>query len=211
MTFSAPVPLSLYIHVPWCVRKCPYCDFNSHRIEGCPDALGYVRALLADLELELPFVGERELSTIFIGGGTPSLFPPEAIQTLLRGVARRIAVAQDAEITMEANPGAFEKERFAGYREAGITRLSLGVQSFDDRALERLGRIHNSDQAISAVEEAKAARFDSINMDLMFGLPGQRLEGALADVEKALDLGPEHISYYQLTLEPNTLFYRHPL
>jgi len=210
MPFSTPLPLSLYIHIPWCVRKCPYCDFNSHQIEGCPDAFGYVRALLADLELELPLAAGRRVETIFIGGGTPSLLPPEAIQTLLRGIGQRIGIAADAEITMEANPGALELERFSGYREAGVNRLSLGVQSFDDEALQRLGRIHDADQALRAIEAAQGAGFDSINLDLMFGLPGQDLQRAISDIEQAIALAPNHISYYQLTIEPNTLFHKRP-
>ncbi|MES9938337.1 MAG: radical SAM family heme chaperone HemW [Sedimenticola sp.] len=210
MAFSAPPPLGLYIHIPWCLRKCPYCDFNSHQAEESPDATGYVRALLADLQLELPLVEGREISTIFIGGGTPSLFPPEVIRTLLLGVNQRIGISPDAEITMEANPGAFETERFRGYREAGVNRLSIGVQSFNDRALGMLGRIHDSDQARHALAGAMAAGFSNINLDLMFGLPGQDLEAALSDVRQAVDSGVQHISYYQLTLEPNTLFHAQP-
>ncbi|OOZ37835.1 radical SAM family heme chaperone HemW [Solemya velesiana gill symbiont] len=210
MAFISPPPLGLYIHIPWCLRKCPYCDFNSHETEGCPDAMGYVRALLADLQLELPLAKRREISTIFIGGGTPSLFPPEAIRTLLLGVRSRMAVVADAEITMEASPGTYESGRFEGYLEAGVNRLSLGVQSFDDRALGMLGRIHDASQARAAVTEAMAAGFDSINLDLMFGLPGQVLAGSEADVAEAIAFKPQHISFYQLSLEPNTLFYARP-
>ncbi|MES9963478.1 MAG: radical SAM family heme chaperone HemW [Candidatus Sedimenticola sp. 20ELBAFRAG] len=210
MAFSSPPPLGLYIHIPWCLRKCPYCDFNSHQTEGCPDAMGYVRALLADVELELPLVEGREVSTIFIGGGTPSLFPGDAIRTLLLGLGQRIPILADAEITMEANPGTYESGRFAAYREAGVNRLSLGVQSFNDHALGLLGRIHDAEQARAALAEACEAGFNSINMDLMFGLPGQDLETAVADVRQAVAVGVQHISYYQLTLEPNTLFHARP-
>ncbi|MCG8426394.1 MAG: radical SAM family heme chaperone HemW [Chromatiales bacterium] len=211
MTIStARLPLALYLHIPWCVRKCPYCDFNSHQIDGCPDALGYVRALLDDLAFEAPLIGEREVSTVFIGGGTPSLFPPEVIQTLLLGVAQRINLAADAEITMEANPGTFEAAWYRGYHEAGVNRLSIGVQSFNDDALQALGRIHSSEQAHLAIGQALQSGFDSVNIDLMFGLPGQSLEQARADLAQAIGFSSGHISYYQLTLEPNTLFHRHP-
>ncbi|MEW8044378.1 MAG: oxygen-independent coproporphyrinogen III oxidase-like protein [gamma proteobacterium symbiont of Phacoides pectinatus] len=208
--FDSPVPLSLYIHIPWCLRKCPYCDFNSHRTQGCPDAHGYVRALLADLDLELPLTGGRRVETLFIGGGTPSLFPPEAILTLLLGVRRRVELAADAEVTMEANPGALEAGRFTAYREAGVNRLSLGIQSFDDEALKALGRVHDAAQARRAIGEAAAAGFDTLNLDLMFGLPGQDAGAAQRDLEQALAFAPDHISYYQLTVEPNTAYHRAP-
>ncbi|PLY15704.1 MAG: YggW family oxidoreductase [Sedimenticola sp.] len=210
MTFLPDLPLSLYIHIPWCARKCPYCDFNSHQIEGCPDALGYVRALLVDLEFEVKLIGRRQVSTIFIGGGTPSLFPPEAIRTLLLGVAQRVDLAADAEITMEANPGAVEKEWFDGFRAAGVNRLSIGIQSFNDAALLQLGRIHNAEQACAAIEQAAKSGFDSFNLDLMFALPGQTPPQALEDLQLAIGFSPAHISYYQLTLEPNTLFHAQP-
>ena len=207
MRLEATIPLSLYLHIPWCIRKCPYCDFNSHQTEGCPDAMGYVNALLRDLAHESVFVGDRSVSTIFIGGGTPSLFPPEAIRSLLLGVAQRVNLAEDAEITMEANPGTLEKDWYKGYREAGVNRLSMGIQSFHDDALRSLGRVHDSAQAAAAIEEATNAGFSSFNLDLMFGLPGQTLELAEKDIETAIAFSPAHISYYQLTIEPNTLFY----
>jgi putative oxygen-independent coproporphyrinogen III oxidase len=203
-------PLALYIHVPWCLRKCPYCDFNSHAADKSPDAEDYVRVLLSDLELELGHVQGRRIETVFIGGGTPSLFQPEVIQALLHGIGQRVELDPDAEITLEANPGTAEAERFQGYRQAGVNRLSVGIQSFDGTLLQRLGRIHDGDQAMAAVEMAESAGFERINLDLMFGLPGQSLEMALNDVERALSFGTEHLSYYQLTLEPNTLFAARP-
>jgi putative oxygen-independent coproporphyrinogen III oxidase len=203
-------PLALYIHVPWCLRKCPYCDFNSHAADKSPDAEDYVRVLLSDLELELGYVQGRRIETVFIGGGTPSLFQPEVIQALLHGIGQRVELDPDAEITLEANPGTAEAERFQGYRQAGVNRLSVGIQSFDGTLLQRLGRIHDGDQAMAAVEMAESAGFERINLDLMFGLPGQSLEMALNDVERALSFGTEHLSYYQLTLEPNTLFAARP-
>ncbi len=203
-------PLSLYVHIPWCVRKCPYCDFNSHAApEGLPE-MEYVDALLRDLESELPLVWGRRLQTIFIGGGTPSLFSAEAIARLLAGVRALLPISPTAEITLEANPGAVENERLAGFREAGVNRLSLGVQSFADDKLAALGRIHSADEARRAVTMARAAGFDNLNLDLMFALPGQSLTAARADLEQALELAPEHLSYYQLTLEPNTLFAARP-
>lgn len=203
-------PLSLYVHIPWCVQKCPYCDFNSHQIDGCPDAMGYVNALLRDLEFEVDRVDERRVSTVFIGGGTPSLFPPEAIRSLLLGIAQRVQLAADAEITLEANPGTLEKDWYAGYRVAGVNRLSIGIQSFSDDALRRLGRIHNAAQAEAAIDAAIKADFESFNLDLMFGLPGQTLAAAQRDIEMAIGFAPGHISYYQLTVEPNTLFHAKP-
>lgn len=203
-------PLSLYIHIPWCVRKCPYCDFNSHRTETGPPERQYVQTLLRDLEGELSSVDGREVATIFIGGGTPSLFSAEAIHALLTGVQERIAVAPEAEITLEANPGTAESERFRGYRQAGVNRLSLGVQSFDSEHLRRLGRIHGLEEAQGAARMAHEAGFEQINLDLMFGLPGQTREQAMADLQAAFDLWPTHLSYYQLTLEPNTVFHKYP-
>lgn len=205
-------PLALYVHVPWCVRRCPYCDFNSHgvgRHAGLPEE-AYLAALLADLDADLPLAGERELVSIFIGGGTPSLLSADFYRRLLTGVAERLPLAPDIEITLEANPGTLERGRFAGYREAGINRLSLGVQSFQTAQLEALGRIHSGDDAEAAFAEARQAGFDSLNLDLMHGLPGQSPELALQDLQHALGLGPEHLSWYQLTLEPNTEFYRYP-
>ncbi|MCK0744776.1 radical SAM family heme chaperone HemW [Chromohalobacter nigrandesensis] len=205
-------PLSLYVHVPWCVRKCPYCDFNSHGV-GHDSALperAYVDALLDDLDAELALARGRELVSIFIGGGTPSLLSGAAYRRLLQAIEARLPFASDIEITLEANPGAVEHDRFAAYREAGINRLSLGVQSFQSLQLERLGRIHDGDEAAQALRNARAAGFDNVNLDLMHGLPEQGVEDALADIEQALALAPEHISWYQLTLEPNTEFYSQP-
>ena len=205
-----PPPLSLYIHIPWCVRKCPYCDFNSHAATERLDEEAYVDALLADLAAEAPFALGRPLHSIFIGGGTPSLFSPAAIERLLRGVRGELPWAEDIEITLEANPGTVEAARFAGYRSAGVNRLSLGVQSFDAGMLRALGRIHGPGEAVSAVENAQAAGFERINLDFMFGLPGQTPDQALSDLQRAIELATEHLSYYQLTLEPNTPFHRQP-
>ena len=206
-------PLSLYIHIPWCVKKCPYCDFNSHAVrDGIPQE-AYVDALLADLDGDLADFGDaarRPLSSVFFGGGTPSLFTPAAIARILDGVAARLAFAAEAEVTLETNPGTVEHGRFGGYREAGVNRISFGVQSFDDAMLQRLGRIHSSAEALRAFDEARTAGFDNINLDLMYALPHQDLAGALADLKRAIALAPEHISHYQLTLEPNTLFAAKP-
>ncbi|MES9855651.1 MAG: radical SAM family heme chaperone HemW [Sedimenticola sp.] len=204
------IPLALYFHIPWCIQKCPYCDFNSHAVKGELDDNGYVTALLADLDYELSRLPKREVESVFIGGGTPSLFSARAIKRLLDGVRERLSLVGSAEITLEANPGTLEAGRYAGYREAGVNRLSLGVQSFDAEALIRLGRIHGSEAAMAAVESARSAGFDNFNIDLMFGLPGQTVELARTDLETAIGLAPTHISYYQLTLEPNTLFYSQP-
>ena len=202
-------PLSLYIHIPWCLKKCPYCDFNSHeKREDVPEA-EYVDALVADLEATLPKVWGRRIGTIFIGGGTPSLFSPQAIDRLLTAVRTRIGVDPEAEITMEANPGTFERERFRGYRDAGVNRLSVGVQSFDDARLAAIGRVHGADEARRALEAAVAI-FPTVNADLMYALPGQDLEGALRDVREAIALGAPHVSAYHLTLEPDTHFHRFP-
>ncbi len=204
--------LALYVHVPWCVRKCPYCDFNSHgvgRRAELPEA-EYLQALLADLDADLPLAAGRELVSIFIGGGTPSLMSADFYRRLLEGIAARLPLADAIEITLEANPGTLERGRFAGYREAGINRLSLGVQSFQAAQLEALGRIHSGEDAEAAVREAREAGFDNLNLDLMHGLPGQTPALALQDLERGLALGPEHLSWYQLTLEPNTEFHRHP-
>lgn len=208
--FTALPPLSLYIHVPWCVRKCPYCDFNSHNSPQEIPEKAYVDALLRDLEQEVPLIWGRAVQTIFIGGGTPSLFSAEAYDRLFSGLRALLPLHHDAEITLEANPGTLEAGRFKEYRALGINRLSIGIQSFDDEALTKLGRIHNSKQAIKAVEAAHAADYDNFNLDLMFGLPGQDENKAAADVETAIALQPAHISYYQLTIEPNTLFYAQP-
>jgi oxygen-independent coproporphyrinogen-3 oxidase len=203
-------PLALYIHIPWCVRKCPYCDFNSHAATGALPERAYVGALLSDLEQELPAVAGRAVESIFIGGGTPSLFGAEAIARLLGGVRERIEVATDAEITLEANPGTAESGQFRGFREAGVNRLSIGVQSFDPDRLRALGRIHGREEALRAAELAREAGFDNFNLDLMFGLPGQDQPAALADIRAAIALKPAHLSFYQLTLEPNTLFHKVP-
>lgn len=205
-------PLALYIHVPWCVRKCPYCDFNSHGVgrgAELPERR-YVDALLADLEQELVAVQGREIVSIFIGGGTPSLFSPAAYQRLFDGLRQRLVFAPDIEITLEANPGTVEQARFEGYRRAGINRLSIGVQSFAADQLEALGRIHSGGEAKRAMSSAREAGFDNVNLDLMHGLPGQTLATALGDIEQALALEPTHLSWYQLTLEPNTEFFSHP-
>jgi oxygen-independent coproporphyrinogen-3 oxidase len=211
-TFRALPPLSLYVHLPWCLRKCPYCDFNSHEWRGGKDGppeIEYVDALVADLERALPEVWGRKVGTIFLGGGTPSLFSPDAIDRLLAAVRARLPLSPDAEITMEANPGTFERRRFEGYRDAGVNRLSIGVQSFDARHLKALGRVHDADEARAAAAAA-VELFDEVNLDLMYGLPEQVLDQALADVEQALAFRTTHLSCYQLTLEPNTLFHRHP-
>ena len=203
-------PLSLYLHFPWCVSKCPYCDFNSHSLRGELPADAYIDALLLDLSHAAPFLVERVLSTVFLGGGTPSLFPTAALSRLLAGISQSLILAEDAEITLEANPGAVEHAAFAGYRSAGINRLSLGVQSFSDFSLKSLGRIHSAQDALNAFAEARAAGFDNINLDLMYALPEQTVALALADVEQAIALQPEHLSWYHLTLEPNTVFYQRP-
>lgn len=202
-------PLSLYVHFPWCLRKCPYCDFNSHALTGPLPEDEYVAALLADLDSALPSIWGRRVGTLFLGGGTPSLFSPEAIEALMSGIRARVNLLPDAEITLEANPGSFEAERFRGYRDAGVTRLSLGVQSFDDASLAALGRIHGAQEARAAAASAVEI-FASTNLDLMFALPGQSAAAALADLKTALDFGPQHLSCYHLSLEPNTWFARHP-
>ena len=204
------IPLGLYIHIPWCVRKCPYCDFNSHELREAVDQGAYVDALLQDLDNELTQGPLPPLQSIFIGGGTPSLFEGASIARLLEGVAQRIDLAHDVEVTLEANPGTAEAARFADYRAAGVNRLSIGVQSLADARLRALGRIHSAAEALSAYQMARAAGFDNINLDLMYGLPGQTKAAALDDLGKLIALGPEHISWYQLTLEPNTLFHHRP-
>ena len=201
-------PLALYVHLPWCVRKCPYCDFNSHERGAELPERAYVDALIADLEGLLPSVWGRRIVGLFIGGGTPSLFAPESIERLLSEVRARIALVPDAEVTLEANPGTAEAGRFRGYRAAGVNRLSLGVQSFDDSMLRALGRIHSGDEARAAIELA-LRHFDNVNLDLMYGLPGQSLEMARIDIEAAVRWETSHVSAYQLTIEPNTVFFRH--
>jgi putative oxygen-independent coproporphyrinogen III oxidase len=202
--------LALYVHMPWCVRKCPYCDFNSHQLKSAQPDFGYIDALLRDFDRDTPRLAGRRIDTVFFGGGTPSLFPPEEFARLLGALKQRIAFADDAEITMEANPGTIERGRFAGYAEAGINRVSLGAQSFDARALQVLGRIHSAEETLRAVEELRTAKLDNFNLDLMYALPQQTLDEALRDVHTACSLGPSHISYYQLTLEPGTVFYSRP-
>lgn len=203
-------PLSLYIHIPWCVQKCPYCDFNSHTLKGEVPHQEYVQHLLNDLDADLIYVGSREVQTIFIGGGTPSLLSAESMADLLYGVKQRIAVHPDAEITMEANPGTVEAERFAGFQRAGINRISIGVQSFGDDKLIRLGRIHGAEEAKNAARLAKQLGLRSFNLDLMHGLPDQSLSQALSDLQQAIELSPPHLSWYQLTIEPNTQFGSRP-
>ncbi|AZM97868.1 radical SAM family heme chaperone HemW [Vreelandella venusta] len=204
-------PLSLYIHTPWCVRKCPYCDFNSHEPSNdeLPEA-AYLNALLNDLEGDLSLASEREIQTIFIGGGTPSLLSPAFYDQLFKEIRLRLPFSSTIEITLEANPGTTEQQRFIGYREAGINRLSLGVQSFRPEQLSALGRIHSGQEAVNAVRQAREAGFDNLNIDLMHGLPKQTPTQAMEDIEQALALEPEHLSWYQLTLEPNTAFFSHP-
>ncbi|MGB7542675.1 MAG: radical SAM family heme chaperone HemW [Burkholderiales bacterium] len=202
-------PLALYVHIPWCVRKCPYCDFNSHQARGELPEREYVEALLRDLELALPDVWGRRVASIFFGGGTPSLFSAQSIDALLSALRARLPLAPGCEITLEANPGTFEAEKFRGYRAAGVNRLSIGIQSFNPKHLLALGRIHDETEARRAIEIAQRS-FDNINLDLMYALPEQTPEEAAADVEAALGAGTAHLSFYHLTLEPNTLFYRHP-
>lgn len=209
-TFTELPPLALYIHIPWCVRKCPYCDFNSHEQKDTLPEDAYVEGLLNDLAEEMPRIWGRTISSVFIGGGTPSLFSAKALDNLMSGVRALTALQPTVEITMEANPGTFEQEKFSDFRQLGINRLSIGVQSFKDEQLKALGRIHSGGEAERAVGIAKTAGFDNLNIDLMFGLPGQSIAAANDDVQRAIDLQPTHISYYELTLEPNTLFAKHP-
>ena len=203
-------PLSLYVHLPWCMRKCPYCDFNSHEQRGALPFAAYVDALVADLDFDLPLAWGRTVHSVFFGGGTPSLFPPEAIDAFLQAASSRLRFAPGLEITLETNPGTAEHGRFEGYRDAGVNRLSFGIQTFDDGCLQRLGRIHDSAEAEAAVKLAQDAGFDNLNLDLMYALPGQILAMAERDVERAVALQPAHISHYQLTLEPNTVFAAKP-
>ncbi|NIK09540.1 oxygen-independent coproporphyrinogen-3 oxidase [Xanthomonas arboricola] len=205
-----PPPLSLYVHLPWCVRKCPYCDFNSHAAKGVLPFEDYVDALIRDLDADLPLVWGRVVHSVFFGGGTPSLFPPEAIDRFLQAAAARLRFAPNLEITLETNPGTAEHGRFDGYRAAGVNRLSFGVQTFDDVALQRLGRIHDSAQAERAIALAQDAGYDNFNIDLMYALPEQTLAQAERDLERAFALQPTHLSHYQLTLEPNTVFFARP-
>jgi len=215
MAITQLPPLSLYIHVPWCVQKCPYCDFNSHQIKTDKNQAyipeqQYVDRLLLELEMALPDVWGRQLFSIFIGGGTPSVLAPESYERLLAGIRALLPFHADMEITMEANPGTVESEKFKGFYAAGINRISIGVQSFQNEFLTTLGRIHNSDEAVTAFNIARDAGFQNINLDLMYALPNQSIEQAMYDLQTAIDLKPEHLSWYQLTLEPNTLFYHQP-
>jgi oxygen-independent coproporphyrinogen-3 oxidase len=209
LNFQALPPLSLYIHIPWCVRKCPYCDFNSHEVRGEFPEKDYVAALIRDLELALPLIWGRKVYTVFFGGGTPSLLSGVSVEEILRQVRMLLPLALDVEMTLEANPGTVEAARFAAYREAGVNRLSMGIQSFNDAHLQALGRIHSADEAKAAIKIAQQ-HFDNINLDLMYALPNQSLEQALQDVQIALSFSPQHLSCYHLTLEPNTLFHRNP-
>ena len=209
LQLAALPSLSLYIHLPWCIRKCPYCDFNSHEAKGEVPEQRYIDALMADLEQALPLVWGRTIHSIFIGGGTPSLFSPQSIDRLLGDVRARLNLEPDCEVTLEANPGTFEKDRFRAFRSAGVTRLSIGVQSFNDAHLKALGRVHDRQQAIAAVEEAAQA-FDTFNLDIMYALPGQGLEQVEQDIGMALSTMPPHISIYHLTIEPNTVFAKFP-
>ncbi|HEY2862189.1 MAG TPA: radical SAM family heme chaperone HemW [Casimicrobiaceae bacterium] len=207
--FAALPPLALYVHIPWCLKKCPYCDFNSHERRGEIPEARYVDALLADLEFALPSIWGRRVHSVFLGGGTPSLFGPESIDRILAGVRARVPVVPDAEITLEANPGTFERARFAGFKSAGINRLSLGVQSFEPRMLHALGRVHDADEARAAATAAIEI-FGNVNLDLMVALPGQTPADANRDLAEALRFSPPHLSFYHLTIEPNTLFHRYP-
>lgn len=208
-TLASP-PLSLYVHLPWCVRKCPYCDFNSHPAGSAPPLRRYVDALLRDLETESRRVGSRTLISVFLGGGTPSLFPAHEVARLLDSVRGRFDLAADVEITMEANPGAIERGQLAGYAGAGVNRLSLGAQSFTASGLRALGRIHSADETCDAVTEARDAGIANLNLDLMYALPGQTPSAVRYDLQRAIELEPEHLSWYELTLEPNTVFYARP-
>lgn len=212
MLFTQPLPLSLYIHYPWCVQKCPYCDFNSHQAKNDLSSQEqlYLQALVKQLELTLPMIWGRQISSIFFGGGTPSLMSVEGFDWLMSQLRALLGFSPDIEVTLEANPGTVDVAKFAGFRQAGVNRLSLGVQSFNDSHLKALGRIHDSHQAWLAIEAAKSVGFSNFNLDLMFALPAQTLEQAMADVEQAIQLAPTHLSHYQLTLEPNTPFYRQP-
>jgi len=203
-------PLSVYVHIPWCIRKCPYCDFNSHSFTGELPESDYLAALLQDLHQDKPLAQGRAVTSVFFGGGTPSLMSAQTIGAILNAIDRELGLAPQAEITLEANPGTAEQSRFNGYRAAGVNRLSIGVQSFEGQYLHQLGRIHSGREALSAAGMARKAGFERLNLDLMHGLPGQRASDACADLNQAIDLGPEHISWYQLTIEPNTQFYNDP-
>lgn len=209
LNLTVPLPLSLYIHTPWCVKKCPYCDFNSHEIKQELNEQSYLQALLIDVEQDLPRVWGRRINSVFIGGGTPSVLSPDFYNQLFSSLRALLQISANAEITMEANPGTVDASHFKEYRQAGINRLSMGIQSFNDQHLKQLGRIHDSSQAKSAISIARESGFDNINLDLMFALPEQSLDDAKADIAQAMEFQPEHLSYYQLTIEPNTYFYSH--
>lgn len=208
--FITPIPFSLYIHMPWCVRKCPYCDFNSHTAGNTIPEEQYIQALLNDLDQQLPTIWGRRITSVFLGGGTPSLFSPNAINQLLTQIHSRLPFGPETEITLEANPGTVDESRFKGFRDAGINRLSIGIQSLQNDKLTALGRIHNRDYALRAIDAAINAGFDNFNLDLMHGLPNQSIDDALADLSDALSFKPPHLSWYQLTIEPNTLFHHQP-
>ena len=210
LTFHQNPPLSLYVHLPWCVKKCPYCDFNSQETASLTEEDAYIEAVIRDVETELPRIWGRTISSVFIGGGTPSLFSADAIEKLMSALRARLNIHPEREITMEANPGTAEAEKFKAYRQAGINRLSIGIQSFNDGHLKSLGRIHNSKEALRAIDLAKSAGFENINLDLMFALPEQSIDDALDDLKIAVEQIPTHISWYQLTIEPNTVFYSKP-
>lgn len=210
LNFQAPLPLSLYVHYPWCIQKCPYCDFNSHTLKQELDETAYIQAMLRQLEQTLPMVWGRPIRSIFFGGGTPSLFSEKGLNEFLSQARALLGFSPQIEITLEANPGTVDFAKFAAFRQAGINRLSMGIQSFDDQKLKSLGRIHSAKEAEKAIAEAKGAGFENFNLDLMFALPEQTLEQAVADIEQALAFEPPHLSHYQLTLEPNTPFYKQP-
>ena len=210
LTFHSLPPLSLYVHIPWCEQKCPYCDFNSHALKDEPPEQRYVDALLADLDQELPNIWGRRLRTIFIGGGTPSLMSPRFFESLLSGIRARVTCGPDIEITLEANPGSSQVSKFKAFRDIGINRLSIGVQSFNSHLLRVIGRVHDSDAALHAAEAAAIAGFDNFNLDLMYSLPNQDLNTAIHDIRTAMSFNPTHLSYYQLTIEPNTNFHKYP-
>lgn len=210
LNFTTPIPLSIYIHLPWCVHKCPYCDFNSHAAPATIPETDYVAALLADLDAHLPHIWGRQLVSIFFGGGTPSLFSPQAIEKILQGIYARLRFGPETEITLEANPGTIDETHFQGFRQAGINRLSLGIQSLQSEKLKHLGRIHDRDRALRAIEAALQVGFTNFNLDFMHGLPEQSLADALHDLQDGLSFNPPHLSWYQLTIEPNTLFYQRP-
>ena len=210
LTFHSFPPLSLYVHIPWCEQKCPYCDFNSHALKDEPPEQRYVDALLADLDQELPNIWGRRLRTIFIGGGTPSLMSPKFFESLLFGIQARVTYRPDIEITLEANPGSLEISKFKAFKDIGINRLSIGVQSFNSHLLHAIGRVHDGDAALHAAEAATIAGFDNFNLDLMYSLPNQDLNMAIHDIRTAMSFSPTHLSYYQLTIEPNTNFHKYP-